>query len=207
VGSGTRVRLDREERRAQLVQLGLEMLSTRSLDRLAIEDIARAAGISRGLLFHYFPSKRDFHVAVVRAAADDMLAHTATDPGLSVRDQLRQALEAFVDYVSTSPDAYVALVRGAAGADPGLRAVFEDTRSTIAHRLLANLGDAPSPRLRLAVRGWIAFAEEVTLEWLSGATPEMDRADLVDLLDDALVALVQTAAGGPAAPSSAASGG
>jgi AcrR family transcriptional regulator len=192
-GSGTRVRLDREERRTQLVQLGLEMLSTRSLDQLAIEDLAKAAGISRGLLFHYFPSKRDFHVAVVRAAAADMLAHTEADPSLPMLEQLRHALEAFVDYVSTNPDAYVALVRGAGGADRGLRAVFEETRATVANRLLANLGDDPSSRLRLAVRGWVAFAEEVTLEWLAGATPDLDRDKLVDLLDDALLTLVQTA--------------
>ena len=205
MASGTRVRLDREERRAQLVQLGLEMLSTRSLDQLAIEDIAKAAGISRGLLFHYFPSKRDFHVAVVRAAADDMLTQTEADPNLPVLDQLRHALEAFVDYVSTNPDAYVALVRGAAGADPGLRAVFEETRATIANRLLTNLGDDPAPHLRLAVRGWVAFAEEVTLEWLAGATPEVDRAALVNLLDDALVALVTMSVTEPAAPEPSAS--
>lgn len=193
MASGTRVRLDREERRSQLVQLGLEMLATRSLDQLAIEDIAKAANISRGLLFHYFASKRDFHVAVVRAAAADMLAHTEVDSTLPMLEQLRLALEAFVDYVSTNPDAYVALVRGAGGADPGLRAVFEETRATITQRLLVHLGDDQPPRVRLAVRGWVAFAEDVTLQWLSGAAPELDRDAVVDLLDNALIALIQTA--------------
>jgi AcrR family transcriptional regulator len=65
--------LDPEARRAQLVALGLKMLSTRPLDKVAIDDIAAEAGISRGLLFHYFPTKRDYHVAVARAAAQDLL--------------------------------------------------------------------------------------------------------------------------------------
>jgi AcrR family transcriptional regulator len=71
-----RTRLDPDARRAQLVALGLRMLSTRPLDKVAIDDIAAEAGISRGLLFHYFPTKRDFHVAVARAAAADLLART-----------------------------------------------------------------------------------------------------------------------------------
>ncbi|HEX6420373.1 MAG TPA: helix-turn-helix domain-containing protein [Acidimicrobiales bacterium] len=71
---GSRTRLDPERRRAQLVDLGRRMLSSRPLDQVAIDDIAAEAGISRGLLFHYFPTKRDFHVAVARSAAHDLLA-------------------------------------------------------------------------------------------------------------------------------------
>src|SRR5262245_65848066 len=76
MGPTPRTRLDRDARRAQLVQLGLEMLSTRPLDKVAIDDIAAEAGISRGLLFHYFPTKRDYHVAVARAAAQELLDRT-----------------------------------------------------------------------------------------------------------------------------------
>ncbi|MCU1657877.1 MAG: TetR family transcriptional regulator, partial [Pseudonocardiales bacterium] len=56
-----RIRLSPEARRAQLIELGVEMLATRTLDELSVEDIAQQAGISRGLLFHYFSSKQEFH--------------------------------------------------------------------------------------------------------------------------------------------------
>jgi AcrR family transcriptional regulator len=197
VATGSRIRLDPEARRAQLVALGLEMLSTRSLDQLAIEDIAAAAGISRGLLFHYFPSKRDFHEAVVRAAASDLLAATEPDRSLPYIDQLRAGVESFVDYVVENRDSYVSLLRGAAGGDLNLRAIFDETRSVIAARVVDGLGDEAVPdRVRLAVRGWVAFGEEVILGWLSDPDHSLDRLGLVDMVHDSLVALVASASPG-----------
>ena len=72
-----RTRLSKEERRSQLLDLGVRLLSTRSLDELSIDLLAEEAGISRGLLYHYFGNKHDFHEAVVRRAADDLIAQTA----------------------------------------------------------------------------------------------------------------------------------
>jgi AcrR family transcriptional regulator len=173
------------------------MLSTRSLDQLAIEDIAAAAGISRGLLFHYFPSKRDFHEAVVRAAAADLLRCTEPDRSLPYIEQLRSGVESFVDYVVENRDSYVSLLRGAAGGDINLQAIFDETRSAIAGRVVDGLGADTVPyQVRLAVRGWVAFGEEVILGWLSDPDPLLDRAGLVEMVHDALVALVGSAAPG-----------
>src|SRR5436190_145491 len=97
-GTNTRVRLDPEARRAQLVQLGLQMLADRTLDQLPVDEIAAAAGISRGLLFHYFPTKRDFGVAVARAAAQRLIDETAPDPALDLLAQLRAGIDAYVRY-------------------------------------------------------------------------------------------------------------
>jgi AcrR family transcriptional regulator len=194
VANGSRTRLDPAARRAQLVTLGLEMLSTRPLDQVVIDEIAAEAGISRGLLFHYFPTKRDFHVAVVQAAADDLCDRTEPDPSLPVPERVRGSLEAFVDYVSDNRDAYIALLRGTAGGDPALRAVCDETRSVFTGRVLAGIGVSdPAPaRLRLAARGWVAFAEEATLDWLSSG--DLGRAELIDLLDEALETLMAVAA-------------
>ena len=73
----TRARLSPEERRSQLLDLGVRLLATRSLDELSIDLLAEQAGISRGLLYHYFGNKHAFHEAVVRRAADDLVAQTA----------------------------------------------------------------------------------------------------------------------------------
>jgi AcrR family transcriptional regulator len=200
VATGSRIRLDPAARRAQLVELGLEMLSTRSLDDLAIEDIAVAAGISRGLLFHYFPSKRDYREAVVRAAAADLLEHLAPRTDLPLTERLPAGITAYVDYVCDNRDGYVSLLRGAAGGDPGLQAVFDETRSAIAANVLdqiAQLGNMEPPqRVRLAVRGWVAYGEEVVLDWLSDPASDLDRSSIADMLEQALLTLVASAAAG-----------
>ena len=197
MANSPRTRLDPEARRAQLVALGLKMLSTRPLDKVAIDDIAAEAGISRGLLFHYFPTKRDYHVAVARAAAQDLLDRTDTLIGSTLGQRLRANVEAFVDHLTENRDAYVAFIRGSAGGDPDLLAVYEDTRTAFTDRVLVGLGltHRDEPRLRPAVRGWVAFTEEVTVDWLSRGRDGLDRDGLVDLIDDALVALVALATG------------
>ena len=193
MASGPRTRLDPAARRAQLVALGLEMLRTRPLDEVMVEEIAGQAGISRGLLFHYFATKRDFHVAVVQAAADELLARTEPPPGLEVVDQLRAGTAAFLDYVAENRDTYAGLVRGAAGGDPALQAVFDATRTRLTDRVLEGLGTAPPvpPRLRLAVRGWIALSEEVAIDWITSG--DLPRDAVLEFLDNALVRLVMIA--------------
>jgi AcrR family transcriptional regulator len=189
----TRVRLDAEARRAQLIELGLRMLSAQALDRVPIDDIAEAAGISRGLLFHYFPTKRDFYVEVVRAAAERLLAVTEPDPELPHMERLRESLAAFVDYVGDNKDLYVALVRGAAGGDDELQAIFDATRATTVDRVLDALGmDDPSPIVRTAVRGWVGFLEESTLDWLRHH--DVDRDELVSIQEQVLVRALEAAA-------------
>ena len=193
MATAPRTRLDPEARRAQLVELGLQMLSTRPLDQVAIDDIAARAGISRGLLFHYFPTKRDFHVAVAQAAAQELLDRTAPDPRLPPMARLQASVEAFVGHVTDNRDAYVAFIRGSSGGDPQMLQVYEATRSAFTERVLDELDVAVTPRLRAAVRGWVALTEEVTVDWLSRG--ELARDEVVELVDDALVALVTMALG------------
>src|SRR4051794_37712947 len=140
-----RTRLDPVARRAQLIALGVQMLATRTLDELSVEDLAQQAGISRGLLFHYFASKHEFHVEVVRAAAADLLARTEPAVDLAAIDALRVGLTAFVDYVEENPDSYRTLVRGAATGDPELREIFDRTREAMAGRVIDVLDDLGLP--------------------------------------------------------------
>jgi AcrR family transcriptional regulator len=195
-----RTRLDPAARRAQLIELGVEMLATRTLDELSVEDIAQKAGISRGLLFHYFASKQEFHVEVVRAVAADLIERTAPDPDRAPVEALRGALSAFVDYVADNPDNYKSLVRGAASGDADMRAIFDATRSTMAGRIVAVLDQFGLPlgaRPELAVHGWIAFAEECVIRSIdeTSADAVRDRDGLLDMLTKALPAVVLAAGG------------
>jgi AcrR family transcriptional regulator len=191
---GKRSRLSPEARRAQLIELGVHMLATRRLDELSVELIAQTAGISRGLLFHYFSSKQDFHLEVARAAAAEMIRRTQPDPALSPVEALRAALTSFIDYVEENPDNYKSLVRGAASGDDEMRAIFDETRTTMAQRIIAVVADQGlqvQPRVTLAIHGWVAYVEECVVRWIDTRT--VTRDELLDMLTKSLPAVAVSA--------------
>ncbi|MDG3012528.1 TetR/AcrR family transcriptional regulator [Rhodococcus sp. D2-41] len=188
--AGKRTRLSPEARRAQLIELGVQMLAGRPLDSVSVEEIAEQAGISRGLLFHYFSSKHDFHVAIVRHTSEEMLAVTEPDPALPPLGMLHASLTAYIDYVTDNRGGYVSLLRGTASGDPAMREIFEQTRTAMAERVLAqapNIGIERTPRAELAVRGWIAFVEETAISWLTD--PKLTKGELLELVGQALPAV------------------
>jgi AcrR family transcriptional regulator len=169
---GVQTRLRPAERRAQLVALGMRQLATRPLDELSVDDIAAQAGTSPGLLFHYFGSKRGFHLALLQETAVELLHCTEPNPRLQPTTRLRTSIEAFVAYVRDHPQAYLALIRAVASGDAAMRAVFEETRTVLTGRLLTGVEQFDitiDPRLHLAIRGWIAFTEEIVTCWIAGS--------------------------------------
>jgi AcrR family transcriptional regulator len=191
-----RARLSTDARREQLVALGIEIFSERPFDEVSIDDIAAAARISKGLLYHYFPSKRDFYVAVVRSAADDMQALTEPDRSLAPRERLTAALERYLEYVETHARGYATVLRAGIGSDPAVAGIVEEVRRVMAARLLEDLpaaGGEPPVALRVAVRGWVGFVEAASLDWLEHR--DLARGDLRDLLVAALDGAVSAAAG------------
>ena len=190
-----RTRLTPDARRAQLVALGVDMLATRTLDELSVEDIATEAGISRGLLFHYFASKQEFHLEVARAAAQELISRTEPDTTLAPLQALRGALTAFMDYVTENPDNYKSLVRGAASGHTDMRAIFDRTRSTMAGRIVSVLSELGLPlgaRATLAVHGWVAFVEECVVRAIDDGSLDDPafRDGLLEMLTKSLPAVV-----------------
>ena len=172
--SSTRVRMSPDSRREQLIELGVRLFATRALEDLSIETLAEEAGISRGLLYHYFGNKQEFHTAVVRRAADNLFAVTAPTGEGGPLEQLEGSLARYVDYVAANYQGYLSLVRGAAGGHEGLRAIYEESRAALTERLFegpvaeeaAAMGLVDTPAVRLIVRGWAALTEEVVLDWV-----------------------------------------
>lgn len=197
-----RTRLSPEARRAQLIALGVEMLATRTLDEVSVELIAQKAGISRGLLFHYFASKQDFHLEVARAAAGEMIRRTEPDLARPPVEALRAALDAFMSYVEENPDNYKSLVRGAASGDAEMRAIFDETRATMAQRIIAvidQLGFTLNERASLAVHGWVAYVEECVIRWIAtrgSGSGGVDREQLLEMLTKSLPAVALSASDG-----------
>jgi len=192
-GSG-RVRLHPDTRREQLLALGVRLLSTRTLEELSIETLAEEAGISRGLLYHYFGTKREFHRAVVRQAADDLIEVTAPVQEGAPLERLARSLDAYVGYVEANYEGYTSLVRGAAGGDADLQEIYEEARAALTDRIfdvadgegvLDALTLSDTPAVRMMVRGWSALVEEVVLDWVR-APRGVSREDLLDVLAAAL---------------------
>ncbi|MFG3139486.1 TetR/AcrR family transcriptional regulator [Streptomyces sp. NPDC048211] len=184
-------RLSPDERRAQLVAIGVDMLSDRSLDELSTDAVARRAGISRGLLFHYFDSKRDFYRSVVQQECDDFADATEPDPSLEPVPWLRAFIAGFAAYVTEHRRVYLTLVRGAAGSHPAVEDIVESTRTTLARRVQEGqrrLGMPDSPRLLVAARAWMAFAEEAVTSWPLDGPEALD--ELGAFLESSFVCLL-----------------
>lgn len=193
--SRTRARLSVDERSAQLLDLGRRLFNARPYDAISIDEIATAAGISKGLLYHYFPSKRHFYVAVVRAGAEHVQRVTAVRPELAPAEQLRQSIDSFLSYVEKNAAAYGHLLRSGVGTDPEASAIVEGTRRSMVDQVLRSIGLADGrPAVRLAIRGWVGFAEAVTLEWAERRdVPRREVLRMLAVAFESTLALAATA--------------
>lgn len=193
-------RLTHEERRAQLVRLGLELLGERPYDQVSIGALAQAAGISKGLLYHYFPTKSDFVVAVLRESRDELDARMAPDPSLGVGERLDASLDAFLGYVAEHAPGYLAVVRARGGEDVAIRNVLEEGRRGRVARLVAlaaSLAGEPreavdGPPLQAALEGWLGFCEAAVVRWLR--EEGLEREQVHHLIRQALLAALQSVA-------------
>ncbi|GAA2067138.1 TetR/AcrR family transcriptional regulator [Leifsonia soli] len=179
-----RTRLTPDERRAQLVALGVAFLADNPLDQLSIEELSARAGVSRGLLFHYFGSKQGLHREVVRTARDSMLHATEPVVGLAPLDRLHDTLTRTVAFVREHSGTFYSLVRGVASADTEVRQVVEEARGEQADRVIAaflELGVPDTLLLRIGLRSWIAFAEEALVESAIGT--ELPSEEIVGFLE------------------------
>ena len=197
VGVTTRTRLAPDERRTQLLDLGVRLLADHSLDELSIDLLSEQAGISRGLLYHYFGSKHAFHEAVVRRAADDLIERTAPPAEGEPLERLAVSMRAYTDYVVENHEGYVSLIKGAAGGNDALRAIYEEARFVLTDRIFAEDAQgeliADTPRHRLVVRGWVAMVEELVVTWSSehrAGRTAVSRDELDELVAGSLPALI-----------------
>lgn len=188
-----RARLPVDERRHQLLQLGVELFSRRPYEDVSVDEIAEAAGISRGLLYHYFPGKRDFYVEVVRTAVDELL--TLIEPGGEVGaqpGQLDRALRAYLHHVARRRQGYLAVLQGGISGDAEVQALIDGLRGRVVELILDGLDvqDAQPP-LRAALRAWVGYLEGLAL---ARVAEDVDIDLLVDLAERTLIANLEATA-------------
>ena len=184
-----RVRLDLDRRRAQLLELGIDLFSKHSYEDMSIDGVAEAAGISKGLLYHYFRSKRDFYVETVRAASRRLQLLTMPDPQLPPSARLRAAIDAHLRYIQEHGPVYTAVYRNGVAIAPEIREILDQHRGVIVQYFLEAMGASKArPLLRTALRSWMAMVEGASLDWIEN--PSTTRDALRELLVAGYAALI-----------------
>jgi AcrR family transcriptional regulator len=187
---GAYTRLAVDERRRRLLALGADLFARHSYDELSMARIAKEAGISKALLYHYFPSKQAYFAATLEQAAAELAELVTPDASLPPLEQLAASLDAYLGWVERHADAYSKLIQSV-GAVPQVRELVERVRDATAERILAGVAPGPpTPALRTAVRGWLWFIDGAVLDWLEHR--DIDRAELHGLLLGTLLGAVTT---------------
>jgi AcrR family transcriptional regulator len=183
-----RRRLSPDDRRNELLALGAEVFGQRPYDDVRIDEIAERAGVSRALMYHYFPDKRAFFAAVVRAEGERLFAATNTPPkpGQSLFDQLREGVLAYLRYDEQHPHGAWAAYMGMGRSDPVLRGIEDVDNDRQANRIIARINEAVGNTLdskverdlRVTIYGWLAFTFEMCRQRLMD--PSIDAGQVAD---------------------------
>jgi AcrR family transcriptional regulator len=184
-------RLDVDERRRRLLELGAELFTRHSYDELSMARIAREADISKALLYHYFPSKQAFFEATLAETAAEILARTTPDPSLPPLARLEGSLDAYLRWIEGHKESYRKLIESATSA-PEVRQLIDGVRAVTAQTILDGLGD-DSPRVRAAVNGWLWFMDGACLEWTAAAERPISRDEIRGLLVGTLIGALASA--------------
>jgi AcrR family transcriptional regulator len=178
-------RLGVDERRRQLLERGGELFTSHPYDELSMSEIAAEAGISKALLYHYFPSKRAFFEETLSAWAEQLRERTEPDPALPPLEQLQGSLDAFLSLVEENAVAYRNLMDSATGV-PEIRDLIDQVRRATAQRILDALyPEGPAPKARTAVTGWLWFMDGACLNWIEHR--DIERTELRDMLLGVLI--------------------
>ncbi|MGW1914106.1 TetR/AcrR family transcriptional regulator [Streptomyces sp. NPDC002076] len=193
--TGVRRRMGVEERRQQLIGVALDLFSRRSPDEVSIDEIASAAGISRPLVYHYFPGKLSLYEAALKRAAEDLAGRFGEPHEGPLGARLLRVMRRYFDFVDEHGPGFSALMRGGpAVGSSATNALIDSVRQAAYDQILSHLqvSEAP-PRLELVVRSWISLAESTALIWLDGRRIPRAELELQLVHDFAALAAVSAA--------------
>lgn len=185
-------RLRVDERRRQLLDAGTALFAEQAYEEISMRDVARAAGVSKPLLYHYFRSKTElFQAALAESAAELQAAIEPSGEGTPL-EQLARSLERYLAWIETHARTWSKLMQSAA-ALPEARELIEGFRQRTMDIVLAQLMGRRKPRpvLRAAITGWLGYMDAVVLDWTE--SKDIPREKLRDLLLAAFAATLAAA--------------
>ena len=187
-GGAKRTRLEPELRRERVLTAATRLFEREPYDQLSTLRLAESCGVSEGLIFHYFGSKRGLYVACLDRKLTELVA-SIRDPGadLPLDERLRGAIDSYLDFVERYPRGYTAVLGGGIGTDPEVERLVERARERFSGLIVRGLGltDA-APDFELAVWGWMGFVEATCTRWLR--TRRVEREAVRELLTDTALA-------------------
>jgi AcrR family transcriptional regulator len=177
----TRRRLEPQQRRDHLLDTGAAMFAEKPYEDVLMEDIAARAGVSRGLLYHYYPNKRDLYVAIFKRASKRFLARVSPDPQLPLAEQLAIGLDAHIQSFVDHPYEAVTVNRGALSDDPAIQAIIAEELNVLGQRLINELVVEGCLRdvAEIAVEGWLAFVRAACVKWIQ--SQNISRRELTEM--------------------------
>ncbi len=184
--------LGQDARRAQILAVAARQFSEQSYDAVSTVAIAREAGIARGLVHHYFGTKRDLYVEVLRRmlTIPEGAFGQGDDEQRVGRAAVASAVERWLDTIGRNRQTWLAAI-SAQGLDDEVDAILAESRARIDEQLIALAWGPPAQapaELRALIRGYGGFAQALTVDWLQHEQPS--RTHLHDLLLQTLLALV-----------------
>jgi AcrR family transcriptional regulator len=174
-------RLEPQQRREQLLDVGAAMFAEKPYEDVFVDDIAARAGVSRALMYRYFPSKRALYVAMFKRASHRLLARDDLDSQLPLAEQLAAGLEAHIQYFAAHPFEAIAINRGALSDDPSVQAIINEELNVIGQRLIDKLVTEGRRRdvTEIAVEGWLAFVRAACVKWVQ--SQKITQAELAEV--------------------------
>ncbi|MFD3328139.1 TetR/AcrR family transcriptional regulator [Streptomyces sp. NPDC058701] len=157
-------------RRAELIATGRKLFADTSYDALSMDDIAKHAGVAKGLIYYYFKSKRGYYLAIVEDSVAELVARAGGETDLPNAERVRRTIDGYLHYAEHHHAAYRTIVTGGVGSDAEVLAI----RDAVREELVATIAEgayghrALPPIARLALVGWLSGVEGITLEWIGG---------------------------------------
>jgi AcrR family transcriptional regulator len=189
-------RLSVEERRGQLLDAALSLFAHRAPEEVSLDDVAESAGVSRPLVYRYFPGgKQQLYEAALRSAAEELRQCFDEPREGPLLPRLGRALDRYLAFVDEHDAGFSALLQGGSVVETSrTTAIVDGVRRAAAEHILRHLeATDPGPRLRMTVRMWITAVEAASLIWLDeDKQPPSD--ELRDWLVEQLVALLTVTA-------------
>src|SRR5262245_31105731 len=183
-------RLDPARRREQILDAANALFARRAYDEVTVEDIAGAAGVTRGLVHHYFGGRNDVYIALLERLGARREDQLALPVGRSARARVADTVSRWLEWTEANRTIWLATIaRGEDIADPEVRRVVADLVRRAVALLAAQHADIAkdTPRLRHALECWTALNRAATRRWLRGeATRDATHELLASTLEHVL---------------------
>ncbi|MET8686728.1 TetR/AcrR family transcriptional regulator [Streptomyces sp. NPDC004732] len=169
-------------RRAELIAIGRKLFADTSYDALSMDDIAKHAGVAKGLIYYYFKSKRGYYLAIIEDSVADLVARAGSHDDLPPVERVQRTVDGYLRYAEHHQAAYRTIISGGVGFDAEVHAIRDGVREALIGAIAEGAyGRKDIPQLaRTALIGWLSSVEGVTLDWIG--SQELSRETVGSLL-------------------------